>query len=195
MCSSRPVRAVLALGNPGEDYAETRHNLGFLVLDRLAAREGVSFRRNGRVLLGVWRPEGLDREVLLGKPVTYMNRSGAAARQLREQHGLETEEFLVVVDDVDLPFGRLRLRASGGAGTHNGLRSVLEALGDGAFSRLRIGLGPAPEEAELSEWVLEAFGVEEWNRLPAILDRGADCLQAAVCDGLRPAMNRYNLFG
>ncbi len=195
MCSSQPLRALLALGNPGDDYVDTRHNLGFLVLDQLASRERVVFRREGSSQIGVWQPEGLGREILLAKPLTYMNRSGAAARHLREEHGVEAEELLVVVDDIDLEFGRLRLRTKGGAGTHNGLKSVLEALGDDAFGRLRIGLGPAPEGVELSDWVLEEFGPDETDKLPAILDRGADCLQAAVCDGLRPAMNRYNLFG
>ncbi len=185
----------MALGNPGSHYLRSRHNLGFLVLDHLAERERVSFRREGPVELGLWRPTGLDAEILLAKPLTYMNRSGAGAHYLCLRHEVMVAELLVVVDDLDLPFGKLRLRARGGAGTHNGMRSVLSALGDEGFARLRLGVGPAPQEAELSEWVLEDFSGEEQKALPGVLDQAADCLVAAVRSGVRAAMNDYNAAG
>jgi PTH1 family peptidyl-tRNA hydrolase len=185
----------MALGNPGAQYLRSRHNLGFLVLDRLAEREGVAFRREGPVELGLWHPGKLDREVLLAKPRTFMNRSGAGARYLYQHHDVRGTEMLVVVDDLDLPFGKLRMRARGGAGTHNGMRSVLSALGDEEFPRLRVGVGPAPPEVDLSEWVLEDFSGEDLDALPAVLDRAADCLETAVRQGVRPAMNHYNAGG
>ncbi|MEE8555242.1 MAG: aminoacyl-tRNA hydrolase [bacterium] len=192
---SHSLRALMALGNPGGQYLRSRHNLGFLALDHLAERERVSFRREGPVELGLWRPAGLAVEILLAKPLTYMNRSGAGVHHLRRRHEVEAPELLVVLDDIDLPFGKLRLRARGGAGTHNGMRSVLSALGDEGFARLRLGVGPAPQEAELSEWVLEDFSGEEQQALPAVLDRAADCLVAAVRNGVRAAMNDYNSAG
>lgn len=184
----------MALGNPGGQYARSRHNLGFLALGRLAG-PSFSFRRRGPVELGRWRPQGLDRDVLLARPLTYMNRSGLGAQYLCDQEHLAVPELLVVVDDLDLPFGTLRLRARGGAGTHNGMRSVLSALGDNGFPRLRLGVGPAPLETDLSEWVLEDFSAQEQKALPAVLDRAAECLVAAVRDGVQAAMNDYNTAG
>ncbi len=185
----------MALGNPGGQYLRSRHNLGFLVLDRLAERERVSFQREGPVELGRWRPSGLGAEILLAKPLTYMNRSGTGAHHLCRMHEVALPELLVVVDDLDLPFGKLRLRARGGAGTHNGMRSVLSALGDEGFPRLRLGVGPAPPEADLSKWVLEDFSIEQQQALPAVLDRAAECLVVAVRSGVRIAMNDYNAAG
>jgi PTH1 family peptidyl-tRNA hydrolase len=185
----------MALGNPGGQYLRSRHNLGFLALDHLAGRERISFRREGPVELGQWSPAGLRAEVLLVKPLAYMNRSGAGADHLRRRHDIAVPELLVVLDDLDLPFGKLRLRARGGAGTHNGLRSVLSALGDEGFPRLRLGVGPAPQEADLSEWVLEDFSSEEQQALPGVLDRAAECLVAAVRSGVRAAMNDHNAAG
>ena len=192
---SHSLRALMALGNPGGHYLRSRHNLGFLALDRLAERERVSFRRDGPVELGRWRPSGLGAEILLAKPLTYMNRSGIGAHHLCRMHEIAVPELLVVVDDLDLPFGKLRLRARGGAGTHNGMRSVLSALGDEGFPRLRLGVGPAPPEADLSEWVLEDFPSEQQQALPAVLDRAAECLVVAVRSGVRVAMNDYNAAG
>jgi PTH1 family peptidyl-tRNA hydrolase len=182
----------MALGNPGDEYSWSRHNLGFLALDGLAGRSRVSFRRDGPLELGRWRPGPGADEILLAKPLTYMNRSGVAATHLQRKYDLRLEELLVVVDDVDLPFGKLRLRARGGAGTHNGVRSVLEALGEEAFPRLRLGVGPAPAGVELSEWVLEDFSAEEREALPVVLDRAVGCLEEAVRMGVRAAMNAYN---
>jgi PTH1 family peptidyl-tRNA hydrolase len=193
VCSLPALRAVLALGNPGEEYHRSRHNLGFLVMERLARRDRVRFRREGPVELGRWSPPGTGREVLLARPLTFMNRSGAGALHLGQRHQVEGREMLVVLDDLDLPFGRLRLRSRGGAGTHNGLRSILEALGDEEFPRLRVGIGPAPEGEELSDWVLDEFPPEQLEALPEFLDRAADCVATAVREGVRLAMNRYNV--
>lgn len=193
MC--HPVRALMALGNPGDSYLRSRHNLGFLALDHLAGREQVSFRRQGPVELGLWRPLGTDVEILLAKPLTYMNRSGDGAQHLCQRHAVSVSELLVVVDDIDLPFGQLRLRARGGAGTHNGMRSVLSTLGDEGFPRLRLGVGPVPPEVDLSEWVLGDFSGEQQLALPAVLERAAECLVAVIRRGLRAAMNDFNAAG
>ena len=187
------MRAVLGLGNPGARYRHTRHNMGLLLLDRLAERDSLAFRDTGdRLLECSWAPPPDGPTILLAKSSTFMNHSGRAADRLRRRHGLVPGEILVVLDDLDLPFGRLRLRPRGGAGTHNGMRSVLEALGGEEPPRLRLGIGPAPEDADLAAWVLDEFGASERDALPEHLDRAIECVTAAVRDGIGPAMNRHN---
>lgn len=190
-----PVRAVLGLGNPGPEYRRSRHNLGFMVLDQLARRHGLRFRAEPPALaLCRWRRIG--EGTLLAKPTAFMNHSGRGAAQLRDRHGLEPAGILVVVDDLDLPFGRLRVRARGGAGTHNGLRSLVASLGGGEFPRLRMGIGPAPpKDHDLADWVLGDFDPPEWGALPAFLEAGADCVEAVLRDGVPAAMNRFNAAG
>lgn len=179
------------MGNPGPEYRTSRHNLGFMAIDRLAQRWGLRLRQEAPALvLGRWR--GAGGEVLMARPTTFMNESGRGALQLRDRHGVEPRELLVVVDDLDLPFGRLRLKASGGAGTHNGMRSLVRALGSDEFPRLRLGIGPAREGEDLADWVLADFEREELALLGPILDAAADCLESTVSDGIARAMNRFN---
>jgi PTH1 family peptidyl-tRNA hydrolase len=186
------VGAVLGLGNPGAAHRRNRHNLGFMVLDRLAERHGLRFRAERPALeLCRWRVAG--GPVWLGKPTTFMNLSGRGAVQLRDRHGVEAARILVVVDDLDLPLGRLRLRAGGGPGTHNGLRSLVASLGGGEFPRLRLGVGPAPGgERDLADWVLADFEPPERERLGQVLELAADCVEGSLRDGLAAAMNRFN---
>lgn len=192
MVAEAAVRAILGLGNPGPEYEHTRHNIGFLVVDRLRDRHGLRLADEGSHLQACrWRYGGGGRRVWLARPLTYMNRSGRAAARLRGQAGIEPGEFLVIVDDLDLPFGQLRIRERGGAGTHNGMRSLVEALGEG-FPRLRVGIGPAPENVDLADWVLAPFPADEAGRLGAVLDAAADCVELAVRRGTRAAMNHYN---
>jgi len=162
-----------------------------MAVDLLAQRCGVRLRAEGPALL-LGRIRRAGREVLLAKPTTFMNDSGRAALQLRDRHGVEPEGMLVVVDDLDLPFGRFRLKAGGGAGTHNGMRSLVRMLGSDQFPRLRLGIGPAPEGEDLADWVLADFEREEMAQVGNILDTAVDCLEATLLDGVSAAMNRFN---
>jgi peptidyl-tRNA hydrolase, PTH1 family len=162
-----------------------------MAIDRLARHCGVRLRSEApALLLGRWRQPG--REVLVAKPMTFMNDSGRAALQLRDRHGVEPESLLVVVDDLDLPFGRLRLKAGGGPGTHNGMRSLVRTLGSDRFPRLRLGIGPPREGEDLADWVLADFEPQEAGQLATILDTAVACLESAVLDGVAGAMNRFN---
>lgn len=183
----------MGLGNPGPEYEDTRHNAGFRLADHLAARWGVApFRRADRAREARGPVRGTDVRLL--KPWTYMNRSGSALAPLRDLSGFDpTRHLLVLVDDVALPAGRFRLRASGSAGGHNGLKSVEAALRTREYARLRIGVGPAPEGLEdLADFVLDSFGPEERAALAALLDPMADAVDCWLDDGIEAAMNRFN---
>ncbi|MFM7674391.1 MAG: aminoacyl-tRNA hydrolase [Synechococcus sp.] len=193
------LRLLVGLGNPGPKYVDTRHNVGFMALERLARREGVSFRQQGK-LHGLLAEVGhADRRLRLLLPQTYMNDSGRSIRAALDWFDLQPAEILVVVDDMDLPFGRLRLRASGSAGGHNGLRSTIRHLGTEAFPRLRIGIGaPAeqPEErrARTISHVLGRFSAAEQPRLEEVLEEVVDGFDRIVRLGLERAGNRLNSF-
>ncbi|BCW93267.1 MAG: peptidyl-tRNA hydrolase [Thermoanaerobaculum sp.] len=184
------LAAIVGLGNPGAEYERTRHNVGFRVVDELARR----FRCGSFKL----RPYALvaertgSRRVLFVKPTTYMNRSGQAVAALCGEEGLVPAQVLVVVDDVDLPLGQLRLRSRGGPGTHNGLRSVVEAVGEG-FPRLRLGVRGAQPWSDLAAYVLAPFTEEEEPVAEAMVQRAADCVEEALFSGLARAANRFNV--
>lgn len=185
---------IVGLANPGRRYRGTRHNVGAGVVDRLARRAGIAideddgFARVGRGTIGGAR-------VLLAKPQTYVNVSGEAVRDLRRRHRLRPQDILVVVDDLDLPLGRIRLRERGSAGGHNGLKSLIEALGTTAFPRLRVGIGRPPEGVDPADYVLTRFTPVELRALDAVLDRAAEALEAAIIDGVDAAMTRFNARG
>lgn len=187
------MKLIVGLGNPGTQYAETRHNIGWLVLDRMVDRAGWSGGRErdaARVVHGRFR--GLD--VTLAKPLTYMNDSGIAVRKLLAREHVPIHDMLVVCDDLALPFGRLRFREGGSAGTHNGLRSIIDELGNEKFARLRLGIGE-PEGAH--RWrghVLGQFAAEERQRLDELLDAAADAVETWTRDGTSKAANRFNGF-
>ncbi len=181
---------VVGLGNPGRRYAETRHNLGFMVVDALAARAGARFVPDDLYHWASIRLE--DGDVVLMKPRTYVNRSGEAVAALRARRVEPSDPLLVVVDDIHLPFGRLRLRPSGSAGGHNGLRSIEAQLQSHDYARLRVGVS-SPEGAE--EWadhVLGGFDAEERAALPEVVERAADAVHLVVQRGLGWARPRVN---
>lgn len=193
------LQLVVGLGNPGDRYEGTRHNIGFMALDRLAAREGVVFRTQSK-LHGLAAEVGQGpRRLRLLKPQTFMNESGRSIRAALDWYNLQPGHCLVLVDDMDLPLGRLRLRASGSAGGHNGLRSTISHLGTQDFPRLRIGIGaPATEPQERRErtvsHVLGRFRPEDRDVVDAVLDEviaGLDLIQRL---GLERAGNRLNAF-
>ncbi|HLA24253.1 MAG TPA: aminoacyl-tRNA hydrolase [bacterium] len=188
------MKLIVGLGNPGRRYRGTRHNVGWEVIARLAERAGIrvnedeGFAEVGRGTIG-------SRRVLLARPFTYMNVSGEAVRDLRRRHRLRPEDILVLVDDIDLPLGRLRLRAAGSAGWHNGLKSVIEALGTTEFPRLRVGIGSPPLGIDPADFVLTRFTAEEERMVHESLERAAEAVELAVTEGLPAAMNRFNARG
>ncbi|HVC80635.1 MAG TPA: aminoacyl-tRNA hydrolase [Chloroflexota bacterium] len=181
---------VVGLGNPGRRYAPTRHNIGFRVVDRLAERPGASRWRSEhqsetcRILF-----DGLP--VLAAKPQTFMNESGRAVKALLSHYKIAPERLLIISDDLDLPFARLRLRARGSAGGHNGLRSINAALGMLDYARLRVGIG-RPTEGDPLEWVLSPFSPAEEREIPLLCENGATIVDAVVRDGVLAAMNQFN---
>ncbi len=180
------VRLIVGLGNPGREYRETRHNVGFMILDRLAARERAEFRTEKS-----WQAEvARTGEFLLCKPLTFMNLSGQSVRPLSQFYKIEPAEVFVVLDDMALPLGKLRLRANGSAGGHNGLQSVIEHLGTQSIPRLRVGIGAAPGEA--TGHVLGRFDLEEKAALEQTLDRALEAIDCVREKGLEAAMNAYN---
>lgn len=185
------MKMVVGLGNPGPEYRGTRHNLGFEVLEELARRHRVRRQEQRDQALVAWLE--LDGEqVVLVKPLTYMNLSGNAVRALQKRHGLSLQHLLVVCDDLDLPLGRLRLRQSGGAGGHRGLASVISALGSNEFSRLRVGVGRPPGREEVVDYVLGRFAPEERETAAAAVRRAADAVETWLRCGIEEAMNAFN---
>ncbi|HSK52217.1 MAG TPA: aminoacyl-tRNA hydrolase [Clostridia bacterium] len=186
------MKIVVGLGNPGSQYAGTRHNIGWLVLDRLAERAGWSGRGRQRdaanVVMG--RHNGLD--LTLVKPLTYMNESGLAVRKVLARDRAPLGDLLIVADDFALPFGKLRFRETGSHGGHNGLRSVVDELGTEKFSRLRIGIGDPVRNAK--DHVLSKFEPDERQRLDELIDAAADAVEAWAREGTNKAANRYNAF-
>lgn len=184
---------VVGLGNPGPEYAATRHNAGFLALDQLAGKldRFSGWSREGALIRGKGRAG--RRTVALVKPQDFMNRSGLAAKALLAE-GFLAEEILVACDDVYLPLGTLRLRARGGTAGHQGLESIVAVTGTDAFPRLRIGVGPPPTADRLKEYVLERFSEEEEAVLPRVIEAAASAAFDAAAEGLSRAMNRWNRF-
>ena len=188
---NRIMMAVL-LGNPGRESERPRHNVGFMLADHAAARLVPSSAWRDWKGLGLYIEMDVHgRKVLLLKPQTYMNLSGNAAGSLAGFYKIPAHSVLAVYDDLALPFGKLRLRKDGSAGSHNGMASVIAALGP-AVPRLRLGIGPRPAHIEGKDFVLSKFSKEEGERLPALLDLALDALVCAFEQGLETAMNRYN---
>ena len=185
------MKLVAGLGNPGEQYRGTRHNVGFEVVDALARRVGADFETApAEALQARWRhPEGL---VILAKPLTYMNLSGSAVGSLCRFYKVDLPDLLVVCDDVNLPLGRLRGRLSGTEGGHNGLRSVAEMLGTIDYARLRIGVGRGDERRDLADHVTARFDPDERPGIDAAIARAADAVEAWVSLGMPAMMNAFN---
>ncbi len=184
------MHRVVGLGNPGERYARTRHNVAWWVLDELARRHAVTHTET-HPTSHARRVRIADREVELLQPLTYMNLSGHALAEVRERDGME-DGLLVVTDDVYLPLGMLRVRASGSSGGHRGLESIEAAVGGPQYARLRIGVGAVESAAALKQHVLEEFAPEDLPALEAAVRRAADCVETWVAEGALGAMNQFN---
>ncbi len=185
------MRLVVGIGNPGKEYLGTRHNAGFEVVERVASRNAMAFERDRRLNAAVARGRVGSEEVWLVEPHTYVNLTGPVVSRLSRERELPLEHVLLVVDDFNLPLGTVRLRAAGSAGGHNGMRSVVAALGTEEFPRLRIGIGEAPPGGSV-EFVLTRFRPSEKKTIEDAYDRAADCVEDWVRLGTQAAMNRHN---
>jgi PTH1 family peptidyl-tRNA hydrolase len=183
------MKLIVGLGNPGRRYAGTRHNVGFDVLDAIAARNHLEWgQAPGEAVTARWRM----RDALLAKPLTFMNLSGHAVGGLLRYYRIELADLLVVVDEVNLELGRLRARAGGSAGGHNGLRSLIAELGTEDFSRLRIGVGRGDARRDLADHVLATFDADERPIVAEAVGRAADAAELFVAEGISTVMNRFN---
>jgi PTH1 family peptidyl-tRNA hydrolase len=185
-------RLVVGLGNPGAKYAGTRHNIGFRVVDRLAAEFGIDIgRERFSAQFGRGRLQGL--EVVLAKPMAFMNLSGPPVRAVAEFFRISLQAVVVVHDDIDLDYGRLKIKEKGGHGGHNGIRSLINAFGGGDFTRLRVGIGRSGAGAKVADYVLDQFTRDEAAELPHIIDRARDAVVTILCKGTKVGMNQFNM--
>jgi PTH1 family peptidyl-tRNA hydrolase len=184
------VRLIVGLGNPGPTYAGTRHNVGFWVVDALAARMRATFKRHGSSFLAQGSVAG--EEVTLAKPQAFMNRSGPVVADLVDALRVALNEVIVVHDDLDLDPGRLRFKARGGHGGHNGILSIIETLGADRFARLKIGVGRPPEGMDAADYVLDRVKTGERAAFEDAIEQAVPALECWISDGLATAMNRFN---
>jgi len=185
------MKLIVGLGNPGVEYADTRHNVGWRVAEALALRWGAAgWKQKCDAAVAEVRPTGV--RAALVRPTTWMNRSGLAVRQLATFWKVEVEDLLVVSDDLALPLGRLRLRAGGSSGGHNGLESVIGEVGSEAFARLRVGIGPGPSGEGQADFVLARFAEVEKPVIAQAIEEAAAAAECWVVRGLSEAMNRFN---
>lgn len=185
------IRLLVGLGNPGSRYANTRHNIGFMVIDYIAAAHRIPLTKNKfDAIFGRGRIRGKD--VLLVKPMAFMNRSGGPTRRVADYYSIPGEEMLVIHDDIDLAFNRLKIKKKGGHGGHNGIKSMTDAFGGGDFSRLRIGIGRPTEHLDVVDHVLGRYSTAEQDELSRIIERAGDAAVTIVCNGVEQGMNLYN---
>lgn len=190
-----PPLLVVGLGNPGPNYARTRHNVGFLVVERLAQRIGTSFKVHKRSGAEVATGRLRGRPVVLARPRCYMNESGRQVGPLAKFYSVPTGDVVVIHDDLDLDFGRVRLKCGGGEGGHNGLRSIAAALGSKDFQRVRVGIGRPPGRKDPAAFVLEPFTAAERDQVPTIGEQAADATELLIELGLEPAQNVVHAWG
>ena len=182
---------VVGLGNPGEEYARTRHNVGAEVVELLAARHGAKLKK-GKERARVDEVRVGDRRVALAIPLTFMNDSGESVGLLARRYGVEPEQVVIVHDELDLPVATLKLKSGGGLAGHNGLRSIKSHLHSDAFQRVRIGVGKPVSKERGADHVLNRFGTRERADLDVTIERAADAVEMIVADGIEPAMNTFN---
>lgn len=181
---------IAGLGNIGPEYALTRHNVGFMVLDRLASEHGFTFSFEKLAFVAEWKYKG--RQFIFIKPTTYMNLSGKAIRYYMDQYKIQQENVLVVVDELQLDFGVLRLKTKGSHGGHNGLRNIEEVVGNANYSRLRFGIGNNFPKGRQVDYVLKSFSNQELDEIPQFLDRAGEMVISFGTLGVQATMNNYN---
>ena len=187
------MKLVVGLGNPGREYRDTRHNVGFMVVDEIARRHGLDWAMAPSQVPDAFVVKKYGAEpLLLAKPLTFMNRSGDAVAALARYYDIPASDVFIVVDEVALPFGRLPARARGSAGGHNGLKSIVERLGTQEFPRLRLGVGRGDDRRDLADHVLSKFEPGERAELEMFIARAADAAEMFAVEGILPVMNKYN---
>lgn len=183
---------IAGLGNPGKRYENTKHNVGFITLDQLAEKHDIKINKiKHKALVGEGRI--FDQRVLLVKPQTYMNLSGQSLREIFNFYKPEIENFIVVYDDIDIAMGRIRIRPSGSAGTHNGMRSIIYDLGRDDFPRVRIGIGGGDKRISLKSYVIGGFSKEEKQTMEGAIIKARDALETIIEEGITKAMNTFNI--
>lgn len=186
-------KMVVGLGNPGARYANTRHNVGWMALDALARKHGVSVDRSGfQAVYGEMRWGPQSEKVLLLKPLTFMNLSGRAVAQAARFFKIAPADILILFDDMDLEVGRLRLRAKGSAGGHNGIKSIIQELGTEEFPRVKMGVGRPAPGWQVVDWVLAPFGADDAATIAGVLPQAVEATECFLSEGILKAMNRYN---
>jgi len=185
------LQLIAGLGNPGEAYRQTRHNAGFMVIEKLAVTHSIEIDKHKfKTVFGRGRVE--DVEALLVKPQAYMNTSGPPVRRLADFFRISARDMLVIHDDIDLAFGRIKIKKKGGHGGHNGLRSLMEAFGSGEFARLRVGIGRSEERHSVTDHVLSEYSASETGLLDRIISNACDAVVTLLTLGITEAMNRFN---
>jgi PTH1 family peptidyl-tRNA hydrolase len=187
----RRLRLVVGLGNPGETYAKTRHNAGFMVVDKISDAFSIALDKqkfDARFGIGLVN----DEKIVLAKPMAYMNRSGPQVQKIAGYFRILCEDMLVVHDDIDLAFGRLKIKEKGGDGGHKGVRSIIDAFGRGDFTRLRVGVGRPDAKNDAADYVLGKFTLEERKVLSQIISSAKDAIVTILCKGTKEGMNRFN---
>jgi PTH1 family peptidyl-tRNA hydrolase len=187
------MRLIVGLGNPGREYRETRHNVGFMVVDEIARRHNLTLAMAPSQIPDAMIAKKFGGDaVLVAKPLTFMNNSGEAVAALARYYDVPIGDLLVVIDEVALPFGRLRARARGSAGGHNGLKSVIAQLGTTEFARLRLGVGRGDARRDLADHVLSKFEADERSALGEFIARAADAAEMFAAEGIEKVMKKYN---
>jgi PTH1 family peptidyl-tRNA hydrolase len=186
------VHLIVGLGNPGAEYAQTRHNAGFLLVEKLAAKWKANWTNERKFDARIAKSQRIEKRVLLCQPQTFMNLSGETVGALKNFYQLPLKQVLVAVDDADLPFGEIRLRASGSSGGHHGLESIEQHLGSREFARLRIGIGRKDGAREITNFVLGRFDTTENVMLENVLDRASNQIECWLDGGIEKAMNQFN---
>jgi PTH1 family peptidyl-tRNA hydrolase len=191
MMTEENTYLLIGLGNPGREYINTRHNIGFMLVDRLTIRldaRGMKMQSNAIVITSRYE----ERKVILAKPQTYMNLSGQSVQGLAHFYKIPLENLLVAHDDLDIPFGTIRIRPTGGPGGQRGMASTIEKLGTKDFPRLRLGIGRPPGRMEPKDYVLQDFSKDDLKLLPDVMDRAVDAALTFMTQGLNAAMNKFN---
>ncbi len=186
------MKLVVGLGNPGADYSRTRHNLGFMVLDEISRGWGVKFKRHSRSNSQKAEFDFNGQPVILAKPQTFMNLSGGAVAQVVRSDGIKFQDILVVCDDIRLELGSIRIREKGSAGGHNGLASIIEALGSDGFARLRVGVSCQEVRGDLSQYVLAEFPRKDRPALAEGISQAVEAVEAWIEEGIEKTMSRFN---
>ena len=187
----RPLRLVVGLGNPGKAYSKTRHNVGFMVVDKVSDAFSIALEKQKfDTRFGIGSVNGV--KIVLAMPMAYMNRSGPQVQNIAGYFRILCEDMLVVHDDIDLAFGRLKIKEKGGDGGHKGVRSIIDAFGGGDFTRLRIGVGRPDAEKDAADYVLDEFTLEERKVLGQIITAAKDAIVTILCKGTKEGMNRFN---